>query len=673
MVEVFGVGFELPTFLESLGIMWSTVILNAAAWGLLTAIVGTLVFFIVPRISRITRTDLDNTIIGVLQKPVVIAILATGVRYTILASPVGESQRTIVSNVYWLFIIWIIAFALWRLIVEVVGVYGREIAERTESKLDDILIPLVQRAGSLIVGIAAILLSLGIFGINISTVLAVLGGLSFILIFMLQEPLGNMFSGVYLLTDAPFKIGDFIKLENDRVYQVRNIGLRVTELYDIEEHTVAYVPNNKLATERIVNITRPNVEMLDRISVGIGYESDVDLATVLLKAIAQAHPRVLGLVEAKLAAASVVRPEATDYLKGLFESMGTSPRWSQVPQRFSQQLPDEKQELSKYLGDALSSVWPNPFVTGLELERIVAEYALRQRAEEILNNLERLRAFVHSIEMGGLSSGERKRIEDAINVLLSKQEAWRFTLTVWLHLERLLSWAKEKAFIDSKGQPSPGYWINHVSESIEARTWSVVGDHDDIDLELSGIGLMVETGLEVEVDKGRTCGHIRDVESTEHESSLESHADLPGHAPIVSFANMAHYEEFHDLYQAWHLNVRRFKQKLTRLENLSTLSIGREMQVDREISRLGNWFESTFMLEVPEWKRPSVNFNSLGDSALELELEFFVDDIVREHFGRLDDVRTDLRNAIVRSFKSAGIEIPFPQADVWIRGQSDAS
>lgn len=61
--------------------------------------------------------------------------------------------------------------------------------------------------------------------------------------------------------------------------------------------------------------------------------------------------------------------------------------------------------------------------------------------------------------------------------------------------------------------------------------------------------------------------------------------------------------------------------------------------------------------------KPSVRFLDFGSSSLDFKLLFYTSD-----FARVEDTRSDLRFLIDSAFRSHGIEIPFPQRDLWIRG-----
>jgi hypothetical protein len=88
-----------------------------------------------------------------------------------------------------------------------------------------------------------------------------------------QDTLSNFFSGILLLLDQGFKTGDMIKF--DETYCIiREVGLRSTKIYDIINHVIIIIPNNSLANQDIVNLTKPDRYYRLRILVGVSYDSD---------------------------------------------------------------------------------------------------------------------------------------------------------------------------------------------------------------------------------------------------------------------------------------------------------------------------------------------------------------------------------------------------------------
>ena len=133
--------------------------------------------------------------------------------------------------------------------------WAQKIADQSENKLDDILVPMF----STVVRIAVILV--GAFkAISIidpkssEAILGLLAGAVVGLAFASQDTIKNVFGAVMLIIDQPFTLGDFINIGTHEG-KVESLGLRSTTIVMLDGQRLA-IPNGDLATRPIVNLTR---------------------------------------------------------------------------------------------------------------------------------------------------------------------------------------------------------------------------------------------------------------------------------------------------------------------------------------------------------------------------------------------------------------------------------
>jgi small conductance mechanosensitive channel len=101
--------------------------------------------------------------------------------------------------------------------------------------------------------IITILFILGILGVNPAGLIAVFGAVGLAFSLAMQDILKNFFSGVYLLLERPFRVGDTIKVK-DQTGVVENIGVRTTQLRTVDNVQVL-VPNATVFGEVVANHT----------------------------------------------------------------------------------------------------------------------------------------------------------------------------------------------------------------------------------------------------------------------------------------------------------------------------------------------------------------------------------------------------------------------------------
>ena len=128
------------------------------------------------------------------------------------------------------------------------------------------------------------------FGVETTSILAALGGMVLAVGLALQGTLSNVASGVMILVQKPFKVGEAISA-GAVTGTVQQIGLFTTELKQFDGLFVM-VPNSELWNQAIVNFTRHATRRLELV-VGIGYGDSMDQARRELLALAEADDRVL--------------------------------------------------------------------------------------------------------------------------------------------------------------------------------------------------------------------------------------------------------------------------------------------------------------------------------------------------------------------------------------------
>ena len=144
------------------------------------------------------------------------------------------------------------------------------------------------RAVLLLLGL---LLALSAVGVDL-TALSVLGGaLGVGLGFGLQKLAANYISGFVILFERSLRIGDTVRVD-DFEGVVVDIKTRYTLIRSLSGHE-AIVPNEKLITERIENLSLADPRILLTTDVTVGYDSDVDLVQRVLLDAARGAPRVV--------------------------------------------------------------------------------------------------------------------------------------------------------------------------------------------------------------------------------------------------------------------------------------------------------------------------------------------------------------------------------------------
>ena len=207
-----------------------------------------------------------------LANPVYVAIFAAGIFLAKVPLLFDDEKgiRTAIGN-GWTTIARVIAavaaaYALYRL-VDVVEYYLNRLVGKTETKLDDMLVPVVRKALRITIAIIAILLiAENILGANVKSLLlgAGVGGIAIAL--AAKDTIANFFGSVTIFADRPFQMNELIRI-GEHLGPVEEVGFRSTRIRTLQGHLVT-VPNSVIANSTVENLgKRPFIRRTSNITI----------------------------------------------------------------------------------------------------------------------------------------------------------------------------------------------------------------------------------------------------------------------------------------------------------------------------------------------------------------------------------------------------------------------
>ncbi|MCC5904818.1 MAG: mechanosensitive ion channel [Balneolaceae bacterium] len=156
--------------------------------------------------------------------------------------------------------------------------------------IDDTLVPVLSQTTRIFIIIVTILAVLGQFGVETTSIVAVLGASALAVGLALQGTLSNIAAGVMLLILRPFKVGDAVSI-GGTMGVVDAISLFTTEMHSFDNIGIS-MPNSKVWGAEIQNLNRFDTRRVD-MEFGIGYGDDMDKAIKIIKEILNEDERVL--------------------------------------------------------------------------------------------------------------------------------------------------------------------------------------------------------------------------------------------------------------------------------------------------------------------------------------------------------------------------------------------
>lgn len=232
---------------------------------------------VIKRITGRTKTSFDDVIIDTVRPPLYWVVLITAGQIALdQLSFLTESLSTTFDDVLFIFYTLVFYIITFRLVNNLSEWYRTEIAPKTDTNLDEQLIPFLRRILLIIVGIIAAIILLDYFNIEVSGLITTLGIGSLAIALAAQAALADTISGFMIMIDRPFRIGDRIDIQALSTWgDVVDIGLRSTQIRTRDNRMVV-VPNSVIAKSLIVNYSYPNQEYRIQIEIGVAYGSDIE-------------------------------------------------------------------------------------------------------------------------------------------------------------------------------------------------------------------------------------------------------------------------------------------------------------------------------------------------------------------------------------------------------------
>ena len=191
------------------------------------------------------------------------------------ALPNGFSDPRDLSIKIWkVMSILITTFAIAKTIDGLIDWYLLNIAAKTETKIDDTLLPTLRRVLPITIYAAGALVAIDSIGISIRPILAGLGIGGLAVALAVQPTLSNFFAGTYVVTEGELKEGDFIELEGGPSGYVEEVGWRSTKIRS-RFNNLVIIPNSRMAESIVTNYFSPTPAMNVIVTGGVAYESNL--------------------------------------------------------------------------------------------------------------------------------------------------------------------------------------------------------------------------------------------------------------------------------------------------------------------------------------------------------------------------------------------------------------
>lgn len=220
-----------------------------------------------------TKTDLDDILLEKSSKPLNFVSLLVGLIFGLNEIVFANEliKNLIYRSAYSLMVI-----SLGYLIFVFVDIsltrLWKKISKKTESNIDDALGNLVHEILRIVLIVLIVIYILNIWGIDIGPLLAGLGIAGLAVALALQPTLSNIFSGVSIILDGTFRVGDVIEV-GDKSGEVYKIGLRTTRIKSFDNEMII-IPNSEISNSVVKNFFQPDISIRANLEFGVEYGVD---------------------------------------------------------------------------------------------------------------------------------------------------------------------------------------------------------------------------------------------------------------------------------------------------------------------------------------------------------------------------------------------------------------
>ncbi|MCW8827013.1 MAG: mechanosensitive ion channel family protein [Gammaproteobacteria bacterium] len=242
------------------------------------------------RLAHKTNNTLDNRIITLLHRPLLWTVILIGSLAAVNLLELPTNAYGIASSLVSSVLIFFWSLFVMQLLRSILRTLSH--SNREQSLIRNQTLPLFDNLVIIVVVTITVYLLFEAWGIDMTAWIASAGIVGIAVGFAAKDTLANLFSGVFIMADAPYKIGDYIVLDSGQRGRVTHIGIRSTRLLTRGDVEIT-IPNAVIGNSSIINESGgPHEKFRIEIKVGVAYGSDIDKVREILMEIGSSETNV---------------------------------------------------------------------------------------------------------------------------------------------------------------------------------------------------------------------------------------------------------------------------------------------------------------------------------------------------------------------------------------------
>lgn len=269
----------------------------AAAFILAGKVADWIMSGIIGRMAQRSTNDFDDGLVELVHRPVFMSFVLLGLGLATLRVGMPAAPEFLTLG-----LLKTIAIIIWfGTLAGFINLIVQSARKSSQSKLvQSGMLSLLHNMAKVVLAAMSIYFVFLAWNINVTAWLASAGIVGLALSFAAKDTLSNLFAGVSIVIDAPYKTGDYIILDSGERGIVTDIGLRSTRILTRDDVEIT-VPNGIIGNSTITNEAGgPPAQHRIRIGVGVAYGSDLDHVIETLQKVAEENANILSNPEPRV-------------------------------------------------------------------------------------------------------------------------------------------------------------------------------------------------------------------------------------------------------------------------------------------------------------------------------------------------------------------------------------
>jgi len=278
------------------GNAWSAAITTMLVFAILALIMHLIASGLIKLFTARYPSELGNNLVQAVRRPILLSALLTGLALSLrhFDTPELLIQRFDSSMLTIMLLFWSICII--KASQMIMAAMSRERKDKP-SLISPQTLPLFQNFSFIVILVYSLYLLFKFWGVDLTAWIASAGIVGVALGFAAKDTLANLISGVFIVADAPYKLGDVVVLETMERGQITHIGLRSTRMFTTD-HAEITIPNSLMGNSKVINESGGyHQKSRIRIPVGVAYGSNVDTVKGILMEVALGHREVCSTPE----------------------------------------------------------------------------------------------------------------------------------------------------------------------------------------------------------------------------------------------------------------------------------------------------------------------------------------------------------------------------------------